>query len=447
MGQQKLIGSLGSLTLMAMAVATQAHAHDAFSATSPWMSGDWGGTRTDLIEKGYDFTIDYAGEAASNIGGGYNKSTTARYSDQFAFGMHLDLEKILGWSDAEFKLTVTERSGRSLSADRIGDPRAGQLSAVQEVYGRGQTWRLTQMWFKQQYFDKSLSVKFGRYGIGEDFGVAPCDFMNLALCGPQVANWAGDVWFNWPVSQWGMTVKYNFMPDLFLQVGAFEQNPSYLETGNAFKLSGSGTKGAIIPAEVVWSPKVNGLPGEYRLGYFYSTAKANDIYKDVNGQSQALTGNDFKRHSSKHSAWFSFQQQLTADSSDASRGLTLFASATIHDKAASSIDSSQQVGIVYKGLFDARPKDDIGLGMNRIHVNDDVRKRAEELNALNGVSDYDNPAFNPLRRTEYNAELYYGYKATNWLTLRPNLQYIKSPGGIHQVDDAVVAGLKVVASF
>ena len=271
--------------------------------------------------------------------------------------------------------------------------------------------------------------------------------MNLALCGPQVANWAGDVWFNWPVSQWGMTVKYNFMPDLFLQVGAFEQNPSYLETGNGFKLSGSGTKGAIIPAELVWSPKVNGLPGEYRLGYFYSTAKADDIYEDVKGQSQALTGNDFKRHSSKHSAWFSFQQQLTADSSDASRGLTLFASATIHDKAASLIDNSQQIGIVYKGPFDVRPKDDIGLGINRIHVNDDVRKRAEELNALNGVSDYDNPAFNPLRRTEYNAELYYGYKATNWLTLRPNLQYVKSPGGIHQVDDAVVAGLKIQASF
>lgn len=35
----------------------------------------------------------------------------------------------------------------------------------------------------------------------------------------------------------------------------------------------------------------------------------------------------------------------------------------------------------------------------------------------------------PLQRTEYNAELYYGFHVTNWLTVRPNLQYIKSPGG------------------
>jgi porin len=62
-----------------------------------------------------------------------------------------------------------------------------------------------------------------------------------------------------------MRVKYNITPEFYAQVGAYEQNPSNLETGNGFKLSGSGTKGAILPVELVWSPKVNGLPGEYRL--------------------------------------------------------------------------------------------------------------------------------------------------------------------------------------
>jgi porin len=45
----------------------------------------------------------------------------------------------------------------------------------------------------------------------------------------------------------------------------------------------------------VWSPKVNGLPGEYRLGYYYSTAKADDVYDDVNGNPQALTGRPSSR--------------------------------------------------------------------------------------------------------------------------------------------------------
>ena len=423
------------LALLVAVTSNSALGAGAFDPSSKWMSGDWGGTRTELLEKGYDFTLDYVGEAATNLHGGYNDDRTARWSDQFALGMKLDLQKILGWNDAEFKLAITERSGRNLSNDRISDPRAGQFSSVQEVWGRGQTWRLTQMWVKQKYFDGALDVKVGRFGEGEDFNSFPCDFQNLAFCGSQVGNWVGGIWYNWPVSQWAMRVKYNITPEFFAQVGVFEQNPSNLETGNGFKLSGSGTKGMILPVELVWTPQVNGLPGEYRLGYYYSTAKADDI-EDAS-----------RTHSSKHGWWVVAQQQVTAHNGDANRGLNLFANFTVHDKATNVVDNYQQVGLVYKGAFDGRPKDDIGFGVARIHVNDDVKKRSELLNAANGIDDYDNPGFMPIQRTEYNAELYYGFHVTNWLTVRPNLQYIKSPGGVDEVDNALVAGLKIQTSF
>ena len=423
------------LAVLVAVASNPALAAGAFESSSKWMTGDWGGTRTELLEKGYDFTLDYVGEAATNLHGGYNDGRTARYSDQFALGMKLDLQKILGWQDAEFKLAITERSGRNLSNDRISDPRAGQFSSVQEVWGRGQTWRLTQMWVKQKYFDGALDVKVGRFGEGEDFNSFPCDFQNLAFCGSQVGNWVGGIWYNWPVSQWAMRVKYNLTPEFFAQVGVFEQNPSNLETGNGFKLSGSGTKGMILPVELVWSPRVGGLPGEYRLGSSYSTAKADDI-RDPS-----------QSHSSKHGWWVVAQQQVTAHEGDANRGLSLFANFTVHDKDTNVVDNYQQVGMVYKGAFDGRPKDDIGVGVARIHVNDDVKKRAELINAGNGIDDYDNPAFVPIQRSEYNAELYYGFHVTGWLTVRPNLQYIKSPGGVDEVDNALVAGIKVQSSF
>ncbi|EQC0148174.1 TPA: carbohydrate porin, partial [Pseudomonas aeruginosa] len=324
-------GSLLSASLLCNA----AHAAEAFSPNSKWMLGDWGGKRTELLEKGYDFKLEYVGEAAANLDGGYDDDKTGRYTDQFALGVHMDLEKILGWKATEFQFTVTERNGKNLSNDRIGDPRAGHISSVQEVWGRGQTWRLTQLWLKQQYFDGALDVKFGRFGEGEDFNSFPCDFQNLAFCGSQVGNWAGSIWYNWPVSQWALRVKYNFAPDWYVQVGAYEQNPSNLETGNGFKMSGSGTKGALLPVELIWQPKVGAeqLPGEYRLGYYYSTAKADDVYDDVDGQPQGLTGNDFKSRGSKHGWWVVAQQQVTSHNGDASRGLSLFANLTVHDKA------------------------------------------------------------------------------------------------------------------
>ncbi|MGY4490453.1 carbohydrate porin [Pseudomonas sp. TE3610] len=432
--------------LSALGLAGSAHAYDAFDPESPWMLGDWGGARTELLNKGYDFSFEYVGEAASNLKGGYNNDRTARYSDQFALGVQMDLQKILGWHDAEFKLAITERSGRNISNDRIGDPRAGTLSSSQEVWGRGQTWRLTQMWYKQKFFDGALDIKVGRFGPGEDFNSFPCDFQNLTFCGSQVGNWVGGIWYNWPVSQWAGRVKYNLTPEFFLQVGAYNQNPSNLETGNGFKLNGSGTKGTILPVEAVWSPQVNGLPGEYRLGYYYSTAKADDVYDGIDGQPQPVSGT-FKSHGSKHGWWIVAQQQITAHNGDANRGLSLFANFTVHDKATNYIDNYQQVGLVYKGAFDSRPKDDIGVGIGRIHVNDDAQDRAKLVNQLSGIDDYDNPGYLPVQDTEYDAEIYYGFHVTNWLTVRPNLQYIKHPGGVNQVDDAIVAGLKVQSKF
>ncbi|WP_296253719.1 carbohydrate porin [Pseudomonas sp. UBA4194] len=431
----------------ALSLASSVHAAGAFSEDSPWMTGDWGGLRTELLEKGYDLSLEYVGEVGSNLDGGYNDDTTARYSDQFALGVKMDLEKILGWNDAEFKLAITERSGRNISNDRIGDPRAGTLSSSQEVWGRGQTWRLTQMWFKQGYFDNKLNVKIGRFGPGEDFNSFPCDFQNLAFCGSQVGNWVGNIWYNWPVSQWALRIKYNITPEVYAQVGVFEQNPSYLETGNGFKLSGSGTKGMILPVELVWTPKLNDLPGEYRVGYYYSTAKADDVYEDGNGQPAAISGASYKSHSSKHGAWIVAQQQITSHNGSASRGLSVFANATVHDKDTNVVDNYQQIGLTYMGPFDARPKDDIGVGIARIHVNEDARKNRRLVNDLNNIDDYDNPSYLPIQDTEYNAEVYYGFHVTNWLTVRPNLQYIKHPGGVNQVDDALVAGLKIQSKF
>ncbi|AJP54038.1 carbohydrate porin [Pseudomonas simiae] len=430
----------------ALVLSANAMADDAFSSSSKWMTGDWGGERTKLIEQGIDIKADYVGEMGYNAKGGYNDDKTGRYSDQFGLGVALDLQKLWGWDNTQAKIQLTNRNGQNISNDRIGDPRAGTLSSSMEVYGRGHMVRLTQFWIQHQMFDNKLDVKLGYFGEGEDFNTFPCDFQNLSFCGSQVGNYV-NTWYNWPVSQAAIRVKYNITPELYAQIGAYNQNPSQLEHGNGFKLSGSGTKGTVIPVELVWSPKVNNLPGEYRVGYYKSAADAPDVREDVNGNDAVITRADFRTRSSKKGYWFVAQQQLTTHNGDASRGLNIAANATFHDKETNLVDNYQSLMLVYKGPFDARPKDDIGIGVARLHVNDDVKKNAELLNAANGVNDYDNPLYTPIRETEYNVELNYGIKVTNWLTVRPNLQYVVQPGGVDKVDNALVAGLKIQSTF
>ena len=422
--------------------ASSVYADEAFSADSKWMTGDWGGERTRLIEQGIDIKADYVGEVGANLHGGYNNDKTARYSDQFGLGVALDLQKLWGWDNTQAKIQLTNRNGQNISNDRVGDPRAGTLSSSQEVYGRGHMVRLTQLWIQHQFLDGKLDVKAGYFGEGEDFNTFPCEFQNLAFCGSQVGNWATNLWYNWPVSQAALRVKYNITPELYAQIGAYNQNPSQLEHGNGFKLSGSGTKGTVLPVELVWSPRVNDLPGEYRVGYYKSTAPADDVKVNITND-----GQDYRVRDSKHGYWFVVQQQLTSHNGDASRGLHIAANATFHDKQTNIVDNYQSLMFVYKGPFDARPKDDIGIGAARIHVNDDVKKSAELINASIGATDYSDPLYTPLRNTEYNYELNYGFHVTNWLTVRPNLQYITHPGGVDQVDNALVAGLKIQSTF
>lgn len=420
----------------------------AFDNDSNWMFGDWGGERTRLQTKGISFIGDYVGEAATNIDGGFDDDTVTRYADQFTFGIDIDLEKLLGWRGSRFHFAATERDGDSLSADRISDPRAPELAATQEIFGRGETWRLTDFWFSQQFMDGEFEIKAGRFGVGEDFNVFECDFQNLAFCGSQVGNWT-DIWYNWPVSQLAFRLRWVMNEEWYFQVGVIDENPNELKTSNKFRLKNSGSNGVLLPIEAVWQPRFGAdqLQGKYSFGYYYATGNANDVLEDINGDPQPLTGLPFKERGYKYGYWLVAEQRLTVHDGDPGRGLRMFANLTFEDKATSRISDFQQIGLVYTGLFDARPKDDLGFGLARIGVNDDVRRFQQLTNQVNGIGDYDDPDFQPEQDEEYNAELHYGIHFTDWITVRPNLQYIWDPGGVEEVDDAFVLGVKVQVAF
>ncbi|MFP9006787.1 porin, partial [Pseudomonas aeruginosa] len=77
--------------LSASLLCNAAHAAEAFSPNSKWMLGDWGGQRTELLEKVYDCKLEYVGEAAANHDGGYDEEKTRRNTTQAALGGQMDL--------------------------------------------------------------------------------------------------------------------------------------------------------------------------------------------------------------------------------------------------------------------------------------------------------------------------------------------------------------------
>ncbi|WP_345831096.1 carbohydrate porin [Erwinia sp. HDF1-3R] len=411
------------------------------SIDSPYAFGDWGGSRTQLKNDGVDFQVNYTMESASNFSGGYNHSTTARYTDQWAFGTTLDLEKLLNWNDTQFQTTITSRNGQNLS-DYINDPRSGGLSSVQEVWGRGQTWRLTQFWLNKGFFDHAVEVKAGRVTVGEDFDAFQSNFQNLAFGSGQAGNWRGDRWYNWPVSQWGGRVKFNFTPEVFLQVGFYNQTASNYDTGNGFRLDTSHTEGNMVPVELGWQPAFGAdkLPGNYRVGMYYSSVKGDNYSSYRDGQ--------YGEQNHAYGGYLLLQQQLTSMDGDNQRGLGVIVQAVMNDHKTSKTDNYQSVSFVWKGPFASRAKDEIGIGAARIHVNDDYGSMLRQTNRDNGVNDYNNPTYLPIQSgSEYDYEIYYNAHLTSWLNLRPNLQYVASPGAVGEVKDAFIGGISANINF
>jgi porin len=208
------------------------------------LTGDWGGVRTDLAKAGIDFQLGYTSELAYNAAGGTKNQLS--YDDQLSFGATFDLDRLFGVHDAKIQLTITDRNGRNLS----DDAQLGTLQQVQEVFGRGQTWRLTQFWYEQKYFSGLLDWKIGRLTVGEDFASFTCQFQNLTFCGSQPGNLVGNYWYNWPVSQWATRVKVNIDGVGYIQTGAYQMNPGFLNVDQAVLPNNpSGTTGVMIPVE------------------------------------------------------------------------------------------------------------------------------------------------------------------------------------------------------
>lgn len=395
----------------------QKGAADTEEQPPPGVFGPFDRLRQRAADAGVTLSARYTSEFGYNASGG--DSHRATETGQADIGAKIDLEKLAGIKGGTFDGVVTWRRGKLL------DDVAGidALQQTQEVYGRGQTWRLTRLWYEQLLGRASL--KIGRSNVGEDFAAFSCDFMNLTFCGAQPGNIVGNYWFNWPVSQWMGRAKMA-LGDGYIQLGAYEVNP--LNLSKAFTIGHfHGATGVLIPFEGVWRPTLNGRPGTYRVGAWYDTSSADDAVLDQKGDIAMLSDLDPLQRQGRWGAWAILRQQITgsADAHGTVRGLSLFARATRADRRTSRLDSQVSVGMFYEGLQIVAPDDVLGIAVGRTHVNSRVG-HAERI------------AGEPKQGSEYVGEIFYSLHPVPGLVIRPNVQFVANPGGRDAPGDVVV---------
>src|ERR1700761_5980136 len=268
------------------------------------LTGDWEGLRTQLHDDGIDAASSYVSETAANFEGGSRKLTTE--TGQFALAFTADMATLADLDGGTFQFTITDRRGDDLGAHA----NLGVLQQVQEVYGRGQTLRLTQMWYEQEFDENTWALKLGRTTVGEDFDNFPCYFMNLSFCGSVPGNLAGSYWYNWPVSQWSGRLRYNDS-NRYIEGGVYEINPRNLESSFSFGHF-SGATGVLVPVEIGWDPDpaATGGIGIYKIGGWYSNAPGDDLILGTDGKPRIANSEAALQRHDRYGLWFSMQQQI-----------------------------------------------------------------------------------------------------------------------------------------
>ncbi|MCH1919569.1 carbohydrate porin [Shewanella sp. A3A] len=428
---KQIITAAGALCLGSSLFTAQAEPFNA----DDYLTGDLGGVRSQLHDKGIDLQLMYVFETGTNVKGGQSEHEYS-YADQTIFGVDTDLEKLFDWQGSSFHVQFVNRGGQSENLATKAE--TGQLLQSLEVYGRGRTTRISAFYYQQKLFDDKLDIKLGRMGFSSQFAAFRCEMAYLGGCSSQPGNFNSTI-YNFPIAPWAAVVNYQFNDEWYLRVGAIQMNPNWLSHGQRLNfLNASGTEGVTLPVELGWNPTINNLPGTYKLGFWHDNVGGDDLYFNQDGQPLALNGGEAKRNNSRNGGYFVVDQQLTTeDGSD--QGLSVFSMGTFNDRDMTTVDRSLIVGLSYKGLFDGRDDDNLGLAAHYLHVSQRLAD-GERLQIRNGQ-------LVDVQNDEWGVTAYYTMQVTPYFKLHPEVQFLGNPGGTSANSDVWVAAIRGDLTF
>jgi porin len=401
------------------------------------MTGDWGGLRTSLKDEGIDIQAHYVSEVAGNPVGGAEQG--GAYTGEFGIAADIS-SRILGYEGGTLHALITERAGSDLSKDKIGN-----ILTVQEIYGDGQTVRITQLSYEQKLFDNVLDLEAGDINTENTFAASPkyfgtalwCNYQNNSICGTPIAapiNTNGYVAY--PAASLGARVQVNTSNTTYIETGAYEVNPTLYQSVNGFKLGTSGAQGVLTAVETGWSPDFGGLPGNYRIGGYYDNSAnrtaVGQATRFIPANSPVLNLLPFANRAGRNGGWVLADQQIQADS--ANTGTVVFAALQYGDHNTALITWYGEAGVLRQGTFAGRDGDSVAVGFAIANLNDELLQ-FEKAHGTPGTSQ------------EYMLEVNYGIAVAQWLNIRPGVQYVWHPSGEDEHRNALVLALKTAITF
>ena len=420
----------------AEAVAKPAQAPAAKPAPAPepdfWnqeeLTGNWGGTRSEWKDKGFEVEISltqfYQGVASGGI------RTGSEYNGTFQTEFKFDFGKLAGWKFwlAEIK-TETRFGGPLLGGTGSINPvntaaiipgADGTLFSVTAV-------NLTKLFPINLQEGKLFALSFGRYNLvdllDEDFfaGSGTERFFNIAPIGPLT------VLREVPLITNAVSVAYIRGGEPFITFAVMDPNDYSLEPGLAelFEDGVTFAPGINFPA------KYFGKTAKHTLGGAVTTKKYTpfDIIRQIVIPGPPI--NPIEPERGSWSAAYTFRQYIVERGKR--DGWGFFSQVSFANKNTSPITKFFNVGLGGNGLFKERLGDEFGVSYAYTDLSEVLKDNIDLVQLRERL------------RAEHQVELFYNLHIAPWLRLTADLQVIRPNRPI--ADTAIVPGVRLKMIF
>ncbi len=379
------------------------------------LTGDWGGVRTNLSERGVTLEIGLKADILSNRSGGIQRGT--KYMDNWDFKLKADADKLWGWTNTTGYLQLISNHGGKLNGTHVGS-----FMGVDNIEVNTNTTKLLQAWLERSFFNEKFSVLAGLYPVDSEFYVTEATGVFLhpsAGMAAEVAQTGVNGPSIFPTSSFGFRAKWRPTPKFYLQAALLDGVPGNPNNPRGTHIRFDRGDGTLAIMETGFRPTEE--ISKYAVGYWRYTPRFDDL-ADTDG-----LGNRLRRVN--RGAYFFAEQSVHREKGDPSQGLALFFRYGIANGDVNTLDYSYSLGLRYKGLLPGRDEDEFGVGMTRAHASAKFRQAA------------------PLASNETALEITYRAKLTPWLAIQSTLQRITNPGFDLALGNAWVAGVRFEIAF
>jgi len=391
------------------------------SWTTDRLSGNWGGLRDDLEEKGIVFSPCIEMGMFQNFLGGLETHNANAFSGLFDVNLCVDLDKLGAIPGGFFFIRSRSSWNNGLPAD------VGSLTHDQLVYGSlgDQELFIDKWWYGQYFFDERLELRAGKLltliNLVDRNAYAELRFSNSGLiANPTVPHRKSlGAYLKLKLCDWA---------DFRLLAVDADQTDSTRCADVQSALHGPGNY--IGYGELVVAPKIvsskGDLPGHYRIGTWYDGRTKTRFIDDMGGLlADRQTSDDM-------GFYVSFDQLVFKESDEPAdkQGLGAFFRCGYAHPEYNPINHFWSVGLEYLGMIPGREQDHIGFGVAQSIMSKTLRHNVD--------------AFAD-RETVY--ELFYEYQLTPCISITPDVQVITNPGGDKNARDAVLGGLRIKVAF